>query len=100
MLDRDLQHPTITAIERTGYPMSPFANDKEAQHKCSSCEAEISDEQSKYGLCEKCETKASARFKAFLLNEFTENEREYIDACTEGISLTEPEKIKDIKAVY
>lgn len=69
-------------------------------HECSKCGATISEQQSAYQLCESCESKALARFKAFLLNEFTDNEREYIDACTEGISLTEPEKIKDIKAVY
>ena len=97
--DRNLEHPQITAIERTGYPMSPFANDKEV-FQCSSCEAKISEQQSAYHLCESCESKALARFKYFLCNEFTDNEREYIDACTEGISLTEIEKIKDIKAVY
>ena len=71
----------------------------EITHQCSSCGTTISEQQSAYQLCESCETKALQRFKDFLLNEFTENEREYIDACTEGISLTEPNKIKDIKAV-
>ena len=97
--DRNLEHPQITAIERTGYPYSPFANDKEV-FQCSSCGAEISEEQSSYNLCESCETKALARFKYFLCNEFTENERKYLDACIEGNSLTEIEKIRDIKAVY
>ena len=69
-------------------------------HICSKCGAEISEEQSAYHLCESCESKALARFKYFLCNEFTNAEREYLDACVEGNSLTEPEKIKDIKAVY
>ena len=72
----------------------------EVTHECSKCGKTISEEQSKYNLCEKHEHEALKRFKHYLCNEFTDNEREYIDACTEGISLTEPEKIKDVKAVY
>ena len=69
-------------------------------HVCSKCGKTISEEQSKYNLCEKCEHEALKRFKFFLCNEFTDSEREYIDACTEGVSLTEPQKIKNVKAIY
>lgn len=72
----------------------------EPTFNCSLCGAKTAEEQSKFHLCEKCEHEALKRFKFFLCNEFTNNEREYLDTCTEGISLTEPEKIKDVKAVY
>ena len=69
-------------------------------HECSICNTPITEEQSKFKLCEKHEHEALQRFLHYLCNEFTDNEREYIDACVEGNSLTEPEKIKDIKAIY
>lgn len=72
----------------------------EISHQCSSCGTIIPEEQSAYNLCEQCEEKALALFKGYLCNEFTNAEREYLDACTEGISLTEPEKFKNIKAIY
>ena len=102
MLDRDLQHPQITTTLRTGYPQSPFshcADVSEISHQCSKCGTTIAEEQSKYGLCEVCEMLALEKFVHYLCNEFDNAEREYIDACTEGVSLTEVEKIKDIKAI-
>ena len=69
-------------------------------HECSKCGKTISEEQSKYNLCDVCEMLALEKFVHYLRNEFTDYEREYLDACTEGISLTEPNKIKDVKAVY
>ena len=96
-----LEHPAIATIESTGYPTAPFAHladISEIAHQCSSCGTSIREEQSAYNLCESCEKKALERFRFFLCNEFTDAEREYIDACVEGISLTEPEKIKDVKA--
>ena len=99
-----LEHPDITHILRTGYPPQvkyPEHDDiAEIAHQCSSCGTVIAEEQSTYHLCESCEEKALAQFKYLLCNEFTENERKYIDDCTEGISLTEPEKFKPIKAIY
>lgn len=103
MFDRDLQHPQITSTLRTGYPQSPFSHCKdvfEISHQCSKCGTTIAEEQSKYSLCESCEYIALRRFKVLLTDKFTDAEREYIDACVEGVSLTEVEKIKDIKAVY
>ena len=81
-------------------PFKTFTDVYEIDRQCSKCGTTISEEQSAHNLCEVCEMKALAKFKAFLCNEFTDAEREYIDACTEGVSLTEVEKIKDIKAVY
>ena len=103
MFDRDLQHPQITHTLRTGYPQSPFSHCKdvsEISHQCSKCATTISEEQSAHNLCESCETNALAKFKAFLCNEFTDAEREYISECTDNVSLVNVGEIKDVKAVY
>ena len=94
-----LQHPDITRIERTGYPRTTYYND-EPTRECSICGVTISEEQSAFKLCEDCEIKAWERFSYLLLNEFTQSEREFVDACVEGHSLTEIEKIKPLPAIY
>jgi len=75
-------------------PFASFTDITEITHQCSSCGTTITEQQSAYHLCETCETAALAKFKAYICNEFTDAEREYIDACVEGISLTEPHKFK------
>lgn len=99
MLDRDLQHPDITYIERNGEPPT-YYTDKPELLGCVMCGATIEEEQSAYKLCSRCEQKALARFKYLMLNEFNDHEREYLDACVEGNSLTEVEKIKPVAAIY
>ena len=93
----NIQHPDITQTERTGYP---FRVTEYRYTECAKCGRAITEEQSAYSLCTKCESKAWERFKYLLLNEFDDNERKYIDACVEGNSLTEVEKIKPVMAVY
>lgn len=93
-----LEHPAITCALRTGYPPDAWEMPEEI-YLCSQCGTEIDEEQSAYGLCADCEAAALLRFKAMLLT-FTPEERKYLDACTEGISLTEPQNIKPVKAVY
>ena len=56
MNDRNLQHPDITRIERTGYPGTTYYND-EPTRECSICGVTISEEQSAFNLCEDCEKK-------------------------------------------
>ena len=99
MRDRNLQHPSITYIERNGEPPT-YGTDKPESLECSMCGAAIDEEQSTYNLCSQCEKKALARFRYLMLNEFTDCEREYLDACVEGNSLTEVEKIKPVRAIY
>lgn len=65
---------------------------------CAQCDALISEEQSLYGLCAKCEADALDRFKCFLANAFTDSERAYLDACVEGESIIDPERIKPVLA--
>jgi DNA-directed RNA polymerase subunit RPC12/RpoP len=93
----NIQHPDITRIERTGHP---FVVTEYRYAECAKCGKAIDEEQSAYNLCAKCESEAWERFKYLLLNEFDDNERAYIDACIEGNSLTEIEKIKPVTAVY
>lgn len=93
-----LEHPAITCALRTGYPPDAWEMPEEI-YLCSQCGAEIDEEQSAYGLCAKCEAAALLRFKAMLLL-FTPEERKYLDACVEGTSLTEPQNIQPVKAVY
>lgn len=92
----NIQHPDITQIERTGYP---FQVTELRYSECAKCGKAIDEEQSAYNLCAECEGKALERFK-FILHGFDENERKYIDACVEGNSLTEIEKIKPVTAIY
>ena len=81
-------------------PFETFTDIVEITHQCSVCGTTISEEQSAHNLCESCETNALAKFKAFLRNEFTDAEREYISECTDNVSLVNVGEIKDIKAVY
>lgn len=99
MLDRNLQHPDITYIEQNGEPPT-YYTDKPEPLECAICGATIDEEQSTYNLCARCERKALARFRYLMLNEFNDHEREYLDACVEGCSLTEPEKLKPVRAIY
>lgn len=94
-----LEHPAITCALRTGYPPDAWEMPEEI-YLCSQCGAEITEEQSAYHLCEECEAAALLKFKAILKFAFTKEELEYLDACTEGTSLTEPQNIKPVKAVY
>ena len=97
LTDNNIEHPQVTHTLRTGYPQSPFShcNDvSEISRQCSKCGTVIAEEQSKYGLCEVCEMLALEKFVHYLCNEFDNAEREYIGACTEGVSLTEPNKFK------
>ena len=72
----------------------------EISHQCSVCGTTISEEQSAHNLCESCETKALAKFKTYLCNEFTDAERGYISECTDNVSLVNVGDVKDVKAVY
>ena len=99
MNDRNLQHPDITRLERDGEIYGEIYIASENLY-CENCESEITKEQSTFNLCEDCEIKAWERFKYLLLNEFTQSEREFIDACVEGHSLAEVEKIKPLPAIY
>jgi hypothetical protein len=65
---------------------------------CENCGEAIPEHQNAYGLCAKCENKALEQFKYFLNNEFTEAEREYLDACIEGCGITHTENIKAVLA--
>lgn len=94
-----LEHPDITRALRTGYADWEALSDEAPSFYCEKCGAEIDEEQSAYGLCAKCEAAALLRFKAMLLT-FTQEERKYLDACVEGTSLTDPQNIKPVKAVY
>ena len=93
----DLQHHDITRLERDGEVY--IGNTSETLY-CENCGAGITEEQSAFNLCESCEKKAWERFRYLLLNEFTASEREFIDACVEGHSLVEVEKIKPLPAIY
>lgn len=93
-----IQHPVISDIERTGWPLGRGPGPEPAI-ACSSCGAEIALEQSAYGLCETCEAAAWERFRAFILD-LSPQEREYIDARIEGHSLTEIDKIPPHPAIY
>lgn len=97
MNDRDLEHPDITRLERDGEIYT--AHETESLH-CENCDKEITEEQSAFSLCASCEVKAWEHFRYLLLNEFTQSEREFIDACVEGHSLAEVEKIKPLPAIY
>lgn len=99
MPNRILQHPDIDYIEHNGEPPT-YYTDKPEPLECAICGEAISEEQSAYNLCARCERKALARFKYLMLNEFNDHEREYLDACVEGNSLTEVEKIKPVAAIY
>ena len=89
-----LEHPEITNALRTGHPGEiPEA----PSFSCERCGAEIADDQSAYHLCERCEGDALRRLVDFL-HDFTESEREYLDACLEGTSIVDPDKIKPILA--
>ena len=99
MIDRYLQHPDITYIMRDGQAFGAYSSAPETKH-CENCDEEIAEEQSAFKLCEDCEKKAWERFSYLLLNEFTQSEREFIDACVEGHSLAEVEKIKPLPAIY
>ena len=92
----NIQHPDITQTERTGYP---FIITEHCYTECAKCGHAVDEEQSAYNLCAECEAKALERFKFLLLN-FDSNERAFLDACIEGKSLTEIEKIKPVMAVY
>ena len=92
-----LQHPDITRLERDGEMYKSYKT--EAIH-CENCYEEITEEQSSFNLCVSCEKTAWERFRFLLLNEFTQSEREFIDACAEGHSLAEVEKIKPLPAIY
>ena len=100
MPNRNLQHPDITYIEQNGEPPTYYTDKPPEPLECAICGEAISEEQSAYNLCSRCEKKSLARFKYYLCNEFTDNERAYLDTCVEGNSLTEVEKIKDIHAIY
>lgn len=95
-----LEHPDITRALRTGYADWEALSDNAPSFYCDKCGKEITEEQSAYHLCEECETAALLKFKAILKFAFTKEELEYLDACTEGISLTEPDRIEPVKAVY
>lgn len=100
---RQLEHPVITQIRLTGYGFKspePTADVYELTERCSYCGDLISEQQSAYRLCATCEAKAWDRFRTFIFNEFTDAERAYLDACIEGHSLTEIEKIQPLKAIY
>ena len=102
-MPNDLQHPYITRLERDGeiYGETYIASETffYGNCYCENCDEEITEEQSAFKLCEDCEKKAWERFRFLLLNEFTQSEREFIDACVEGHSLTEVEKIKPLPAI-
>lgn len=99
MPNPNLQHPDIDYIERNGEPPT-FYTDKPEPITCAICERQIDEEQSAYHLCERCEKHAWERFRGLVLNEFNDHERAYINACLEGNSLVEIEKIKPVRAVY
>ena len=67
---------------------------------CRQCGASIPEEQSLYKLCKKCEQEAWERFRYLMLNEFTDAEREFLDGCIDGKSLTDIEEIKPTTAIY
>lgn len=98
MNDRNLQHPDITYIERCGQVYTAYSSAPETKH-CENCDREITEEQSAFNLCAECEKIVWEHFR-LLLNEFTQSEREFIDACVEGHSLAEVEKIKPLPAIY
>ena len=98
-MHNDLEHHDITRLERDGEVYREVYIASENLY-CENCDSEITKEQSAFNLCEDCEIKAWERFKYLLLNEFTQSEREFIDACVEGNSLTEIEKIKPLPAIY
>lgn len=70
----------------------------EDSFECARCGKSISEQQSAYGLCAHCEAAVLERFKWLLNNEFDLSERKYIDACCDGISLTDPQAIKPVLA--
>jgi len=74
--------------------------DNDGGFYCSLCGVEIREEQSAYGLCEVCESKALARFRGLMFSMFTEREREYLSDCVEGVGMADLSKIQPIRAVY
>ena len=97
MNDRNLQHPDITRLERDG---EVYIGRSSENLYCENCDSEITEEHSALNLCESCEKKEWERFSYLLLNEFTQSEREFVDACVEGHSLAEVEKIVPLPAIY
>ena len=96
-MHNDLQHHDITRLERDG---EVYIGRSTETLYCENCDIEITEEQSAFNLCAECEKTAWDRFRFLLLNEFTQSEREFIDACVEGHSLAEVEKIKPLPAIY
>ena len=47
------------------------------------------------GLCKSCAHKVLRQFVYFLKNEFDDAGREYLDACTDGLLLAEPQSLLD-----
>ena len=61
---------------------------------CGNCDKLIAGGSDFHGLCGDCATKTISRLRYFLMNEFTESEREVLNDAFDGVALTEPEKAK------
>ena len=58
----------------------------------SECQELIPAGKDLHGLCRKCADKSVSRLRYFLLNEFTEAEREVLNDAYDGVALTDPEE--------
>ena len=75
-----LEHPDIAQIEKTGYPFEYREN------TCSQCDTPCNDT-----LCFDCKRTAWDKFKYLMLNEFSDDERKYLDDTLDGYGLVNVE---------